>query len=221
VRDVSRDITPLLTSFPSSEGSDVQGAVCVGHPGVVVGDATYSSCTTSLVRGSAVLFLVSVSVAQQALVDTGTVACRVPAPFTPLAAFVVLLGAVFPPVGEVIEAGVEHGSRDIRGRRGIVEDAWLEAAESVGPCKGSQGILFFPTRIVVKFLEVGQIFSQVSDVIVGFVEALHFRAEGIVSFLLDGEVDHGCKGLPWIEGVRFFACKDSSGVGVFPCPEGT
>jgi hypothetical protein len=113
VRDVSRDITPLLTSFPSSEGPDVRGAVCVGHSGVVIGDATYSPCAASLVRGSAVLFLVPVSVAQQALVDAGTVTRRMPTLFTPLAAFVVLFGAVFPPVSEVVEAGVKHSSRDI------------------------------------------------------------------------------------------------------------
>jgi hypothetical protein len=58
-------------------------------------------------------------------------------------------------------------------------------------------------------------------VIVGSAEALHFRAEGIVSFLLDGEVDHGREGLSWVEGIRFFACEDSSGVGVLPRSEGT
>jgi hypothetical protein len=86
---------------------------------------------------SAVLLLVSVPVAQQTLVDSRAVACGVSTPFAPLASLVILFGAVFPPVGEVVEAGVEHGSRDIRGRWGIVEDAWLEAAEGVGLCEGS------------------------------------------------------------------------------------
>jgi hypothetical protein len=57
-------------------------------------------------------------------------------PFAPLASFVVLFGSVLPPVSEVVEAGVKHGSRNIRGRQGIVEDVWLEAAEGVGPCEG-------------------------------------------------------------------------------------
>jgi hypothetical protein len=144
-----------------------------------------------------------------------------PVPFTPLTAFVILLGAVFPPIREVVKAGVKHGSRDIRGRRGIMKDAWLEAAEGIGLCEGSQGVLFLPARIIVEFLEISQVFGQVSNVIVGSLEALHFRAESIVSFLLDGEVDHGCEGLSRVEGIRFFACKDSSGVGVLPRPEGT
>jgi hypothetical protein len=137
VCDVSRDITPLLTSFPSSEGPDIRRAVSVGHPGVIVGDAAYSSRSASLVGDLAILLLVPVPVTQQALVDSGTVACGVSTPFAPLASFVVLFGAVLPPISEVVEAGVEHGPRDIRGRRGIVEDAWLEAAEGIGLCEGS------------------------------------------------------------------------------------
>jgi hypothetical protein len=137
VCDISHDITPLLTSFPSSEGPDVQRAVSVGHPGMIVRDAAYSSCSASLVGDSAILLLVSVSVTQQALVDSGAIACGVSTPFAPLASLVVLFRAVLPSVSEVIEAGVEHGSRDIRGHWGIVEDAWLEAAEGVGSCEGS------------------------------------------------------------------------------------
>jgi hypothetical protein len=137
-----------------------------------------------------------------------------------LAAFIILFRAIFPPVGEVVEAGIEHSLRDVRGRRGIMEDAWLEAAEGVGPCEGSQGVLFLPTHIIIQFLEVGQIFGQVSDVIVGPAEALHFRAKGIVSFLLDGEVDHGCEGFPREEGICFLACEDPSGIRIFSRSEG-
>jgi hypothetical protein len=86
---------------------------------------------------SAVLLLVPVPVTQQALVDSRAVACGVPTPFAPLASLVILFGAVLPSVGEVVEAGVKHGSGDVRGCRGIVQDAWLEAAEGVGSCKGS------------------------------------------------------------------------------------
>jgi hypothetical protein len=161
-----------------------------------------------------------VSVTQQALVNLGAVAHGVSAPFAPLAAFVVLFGAMFPPVSEVIEAGIEHGSRDIRGRRGIVKDVWLEAAEGIGPREGSQRVLLLPTCVVVQLLEVGQVLGQVSDVIVGPAEALHFRTKGIVSLLLDGEVDHGRKCFPREEGVCFFACENPSGVGVFSRSEG-
>jgi hypothetical protein len=137
VCDVSRDITPLLTSVSSSEGPDVRCAIRIGDPGMVVGDATYSPGPTTLVGGSAVLFLVPVSVAQQTLVDSGAIPRGVSAPFAPLAPFVVLLWTMLPPIGEVVEAGIEHGARNVRGRRGIVKDAWLEAAEGVGAGEGS------------------------------------------------------------------------------------
>jgi hypothetical protein len=104
---------------------------------VVVRDAAYSSRSAPLVEDLTVLLLMPIPVTQQALVNPGAVARRVPVPFAPLAAFIVLLGAMLPPVSEVVEAGVEHGSRDIRGCQGIVEDAWLEAAEGVGSGEGS------------------------------------------------------------------------------------
>jgi hypothetical protein len=220
VCDISHDITPLLASFPSSEGPDIRCAVSVGHSGVVIRDAAYSSRSASFVGDLTVLLLMPVSVTQQALVDSGAVARRMSAPFAPLASFVVLFGAMLPSVSEVVEASVEHGPRDIRGRRGIMEDAWLKAAEGIGSCKGSQRVLLFPAHVVVQFLEVGQVFGQVSDVIVGPAEALHFRAEGLISLLLDGKIDHRCESLPREEGVRLLACEDSSRVGVFSRSEG-
>jgi hypothetical protein len=69
VCDVSRDITPLLTSFSSSEGSDVQCAVGVGHPRMVVRDVAHSAHSALLVRDTAELFLMPIPVAEQALVD--------------------------------------------------------------------------------------------------------------------------------------------------------
>jgi hypothetical protein len=79
----------------------------------------------------------SVPVTEQALVDSGAVARRMPVSLAPLASFIVLLGAMLPSVRKVVEAGVEHGPRDIQGRQGIVEDAWLKAAEGVGTGEGS------------------------------------------------------------------------------------
>jgi hypothetical protein len=80
--------------------------------------------------------------------------------------------------------------------------------------------LLFPTRVIVQFLEVGQVFGQISDLIVGTVEVLHFRAEGLIPFLLDGKIDHQYESLPGKEGVRLLAGEDSSGVGVFSHSEG-
>jgi hypothetical protein len=113
MHDVSRDITPLLTSFLSSKGPNVRRAVGVSHPRVVIGDAAHSPRSASFVWDAAELFLVSSPIAEQALVDSRTVACRMPTPFTPLVAFVVLFGAVLPPICKVVEASIKHGLRDI------------------------------------------------------------------------------------------------------------
>jgi hypothetical protein len=69
VRDVSRDITPLLMSFSSSEGPDVRSAVSVGHPRMVIGDAAYSSGLASFVGDVALLLSMSNSIAEEALID--------------------------------------------------------------------------------------------------------------------------------------------------------
>jgi hypothetical protein len=140
--------------------------------------------------------------------------------FAPLTALIVLLRAMLPPVHKVVEAGIKHGSWDIRGRQGIVEDAWLEVAESIGASKGSQGVLFLLTRVIIKLLEIGQVFGQIPDLIVGVAEVLYFGVEGLVPFLLDSKIDHGREGFPGEEGVCLLTGEDSSGIGVFPCPEG-
>jgi hypothetical protein len=88
-------------------------------------------------------------VAEQTLVDAQAVSCQVPISFAPLASVVVLFWAVFPPICEIIEPSIEHGLQNIQGHWGIVEDAWLEAVEGIGTSKGSQGVLFFPSRVVV------------------------------------------------------------------------
>jgi hypothetical protein len=149
VCDVSCDITPLLTSLLSSEGPNVRCAIGVGHPGVVVGDTAYSSHSAALVWDTIELFLMPIPITEEALVDPGTITHGVPASLAPLASFVVLLGPVLPPIREVVKSGVEHGSWDVGSRQGIMEDAWLETAEGVGASKGSQGVLFFPSCVIV------------------------------------------------------------------------
>jgi hypothetical protein len=100
-----------------------------------------------------------------------------------------------------------------------MEDIWLEAMESISAGKGSQGVLFFPLRVIVQFLEIGQVFSQVPDPVMGIPEALYFGAEGFVSLLSDSEVDHQGKHHSREEGVCLFTGEDLSGVGVLPRPE--
>jgi hypothetical protein len=139
--------------------------------------------------------------------------------FTPLTSFVILFGAVLPPIRKVVEAGIEHGSWDIRGRWGIMEDAWLEAVEGVGASKGPQGVLFFPACVVIQLLEIGQVFGQVSNLIMGIAKVLYFSAEGLISLLLNGKIDHWHEGLSGEEGVRLLAGEDPLGVGIFPCSE--
>jgi hypothetical protein len=113
VCDISRDITLLLTSFPSSEGSNVRRAIGVSHPRVVVGDTAHPSRMAPFVWNATELFLVSISIAEQTLVDSGTVTHGVPMSFAPLTLLIVLFGAVFPSIRKVVEAGVKHGSWDL------------------------------------------------------------------------------------------------------------
>jgi hypothetical protein len=98
---------------------------------------------------AALLLSMPNSVAEQALINACAVLCQVPIPFAPLAPFMVLFGAMLPPVRKIVEAGVEYGSWDIQGHRGIMEDAWLEAAEGIGMCQGMQRVVFFPSCIVI------------------------------------------------------------------------
>jgi hypothetical protein len=123
-------------SLPSSEGPDIRRTVGVGHPRVVIGDAAHSSRSASFVEDVTKLFLVSIPIAEQTLIDMQAVTRGVPASFASLTSLIVLFRPVLPPVHKVVEAGVEHGPWDVQGHRGIVEDAWLEAVEGVGASKG-------------------------------------------------------------------------------------
>jgi hypothetical protein len=180
----------------------------------------HSSHSALFVWDMAELFLVSVPVAEQTLVDSRAITCGVSTPLAPLTALVVLLRAVLPPIRKVVEAGVEHSPWDIRGHRGVMKDMRLEAAKGVSTSKGSQGVLLFPTHVIVELLEIGQVFGQIPDLIVSVAEALYFGAEGLVPFLLDSKINHRHKGFPGEEGVCLFTSEDSSGIGVFPRPEG-
>jgi hypothetical protein len=77
---------------------------------MVVGDATDSSGLAPFVGDATQLLLMPCPITEQTLVDARAVSCRVPIPLAPLASVVVLFGAVFPSVREVIESSIEHGS---------------------------------------------------------------------------------------------------------------
>jgi hypothetical protein len=113
MHDISHDITPLLTSFLASEGSNIRGAVGIGHMSLVVGDAADPSGLTSFVWDAALFFSMPDSIAEQALVDACAVTHQMPVPLAPEAVFVVLIGAVLPPICEVIEPCVKHSSWDV------------------------------------------------------------------------------------------------------------
>jgi hypothetical protein len=80
---------------------------------VVIRDAAYLSGLASFVRDTALLLPMSNSIAEQALMDAYAIACQVPVLFAPLASFVVLVGAVLPPVHKVVEASIKHGPWDV------------------------------------------------------------------------------------------------------------
>jgi hypothetical protein len=100
-----------------------------------------------------------------------------------------------------------------------VEDAWLEAAEGVGVGQGAQGVVLLPSCVVIQFLEVGQVFGQVSNSIVGAPESLDFGVQGFVPFLSNGKVDHRGEHFSREEGIGLFTGEDPSRVRIFPCPE--
>jgi hypothetical protein len=76
-------------------------------------------------------------VAEQALVNACAITRRVPIPFIPEASFVVLVGAVFPPIGEVIEPCIKHGLQDVRGYQGIIKDARLKSSKGISAGQGT------------------------------------------------------------------------------------
>jgi hypothetical protein len=71
-----------------------------------------------------------------------------------------------------------------------VKDVWLESAEGISVGQGMQEVVLLPSSVIVQFLEIGQIFGQVSNPIMCALEALYFSVQGFISFLSDSEVDH-------------------------------
>jgi hypothetical protein len=97
----------------------------------------YLSSSAPFVGDVALWFPMSNSITEEALVDAGAVACGVPIPFAPLASFIILIGAMLPPIHKIVKAGIKHGPWDVQGCQGIMEDAWLEAVEGIGAGQGT------------------------------------------------------------------------------------
>jgi hypothetical protein len=159
------------------------------------------------------------SVIEQALVDMRAVVSGVSIFATPEAVHVVFIGAMLPPICEVVEPCIEHGSGNVQGCWGIVENVWLKAVKGVGVGQGMQGVVLLLSSIIVLLLDIGQLFSQIFDPIMCMLEALYFSMEGFVLLLLDHKVDHGGECFSWEEGVCLLLCEYPSRIWVFPCPE--
>jgi hypothetical protein len=221
VHDDSCDITPLLMSFLLSEGPNVQGAVGIGHLGVVIGDVTDLSSMASSVENVALLFKMPHSITEQALINVRTLVCEMAGLPAPEAVHVVFIRAMLPPICEVVEPHVKYCLRNICHCWGVMEDAWLKAMEGIGSSQGVQGVVFLPPDIIILFLDLSQLLGQVSNFVMCVPEALYLGVEGFIPFLLDGEVDHRGEHLCRVEGISFLLHENPSRVWVFSCSEWT
>ncbi|SRR5713226_2925269 len=170
----SRDITPHLMSFLPSKGSDVRSTGGICNPWVVIWDPTYPSVSASLVRISTVCFDMSSAIAEDALGNLGTPLCWVSCACTPIAVGVLVVGSVLPPIGEVGDACIKYGARDVRRNGGVVEDAWFKSLVSIGVGQRMKGIVLFPTCVPVEPFELCQILGKISHSLVHVAEALDF-----------------------------------------------
>jgi hypothetical protein len=89
-----------------------------------------------------------------------------------------------------------------------MEDVWLESVEGICVDQSMQGVVLFPLSVIIQFLEVGEVFSQVSNSFMYVSEALYFSVQGLILLLPDSEIDHGDEHLPREEGISLFACED-------------
>jgi hypothetical protein len=127
-----------------------------------------------LVWDAALFFHMPSSVAEQALIDVHAVMHDMPSLSTPEAMLVILVGAVLPPIHEVVEPCIEHSPGNVQGCWGIVKDVWLESVEGVSMSQGVQGVILLPLGVVIQFLEIGQVLGQVSDPVMCVLKALYF-----------------------------------------------
>ena len=105
--------------------------------GVVIGYTTDSPCSASLMWVATVGFDVPGSITEDTLHDLGASLRRMSHTCAPLTVGIFIVRAILPSIGEVSDAGIEYGGRDVGRDRGIVEDAQFKS--SVCIC-ASQGV---------------------------------------------------------------------------------
>src|SRR5258708_15392728 len=149
--DISHDITPLLMSFSSSEGPDIGQRGGIGNAGVVIQYSADSPVMTAFVREATVGLDVSRTIAQHTLVDLGTAFSGVFHLCTPSTGSFIICWAVFPPIGEVVDACIKHSARDVRREGGILEDVWLKAAEHIGMSQHAERVVLLPLCVPIEF----------------------------------------------------------------------
>ena len=194
-------------SFLSSKGPDVGGTWCIGDVGMVIGYLADSSLLIAFVREVTMCLDVPGPIAEEALIDLGTLLGGVSLLHTPLTSSVVVLGTMFPPIGKVVDTHIEHGTGD-GGRDGcIVKDAWFELLECIGVGQHLEGVVFLPLCIPIELFEFGQVFSKICHSLVGPAEALYFSLKGSVSFSIECIVNHGGECFVWVEGVSLLLGK--------------
>ena len=188
--DISCDITPLLMSFLLSKGPNVCLAGGVSNMGMVIGHATDLSLSTAFMRVAAVHFDMSGAIAKDTLCDLGTPLCGVSCARAPFAIGVLIVWAVFPPIGEVGNACVEYSRGNIGGYGGIVENPGLESSIGIGMSQCLEGVVLVPSHVPIEPFEFGQIFCKVGHPLMCISESLDFSSQRGISLAIEGEVDH-------------------------------
>ncbi len=101
-----------------------------------------------------------------------------------------MVWAVFPPIGEVVDACIEYGAGNVRGYGGIVKDARFKLSVGIGASQHSKGVVLFPSCIPIEFFEPHQILSKVCHSVVSVAKALDFSLKRGVPFAIEGKVNH-------------------------------
>src|SRR5260370_34163001 len=107
VCDIPCDITPLLTSFLASKGMYIHAAWLVSHSCVVIRYSADSTPSAVLVWAVAVIFGMSMTVAQLILVNLSTVVGWVSLLSTPTTLNPAIVWAGLPPISEVGNSFIE------------------------------------------------------------------------------------------------------------------
>ncbi len=152
-RDVSRDITPLLMSILPSKGPDVGCTRGVSNLGVVVGYMADPPFSAPFVWVVAMHLNMSGTIAKDTLDKLGASFCWMSCSRAPSTGGMLIVWAVFPPIGEVGDASVKHGMGDVGGDGCIMEDAWLELSVCIGAGQCMERVVLLPSCVPIELLE--------------------------------------------------------------------